>query len=194
MTDIALFHSVLGIRPGVLDASERLRSAGHTVHVVDQYDGRTFDDYEEAGAFADDLGFPELMRRALTAVEPLRDGFVVSGFSNGAGMAEYVAVNRRVSAAVLFAGALPLHYLGDVSWPAGVPAQVHQTLDDPFRSDEDTASFAQSLRDVGADVEIFDYPGSGHLFTDASRPDEFDATSTELLWERVLPFVASAGH
>ena len=29
MTRIALFHSVLGVRPGVLDAAERLRAAGH---------------------------------------------------------------------------------------------------------------------------------------------------------------------
>jgi len=48
MTTIALFHSVLGVRPGVLDAAEMLRSHGHTVHVVDQYDGRVFDDYDTA--------------------------------------------------------------------------------------------------------------------------------------------------
>lgn len=39
---IALFHSVLGVRTGVLDAAARLRAAGHDVQVVDQYDGRVF--------------------------------------------------------------------------------------------------------------------------------------------------------
>src|SRR6478609_10218664 len=108
MTDIALFHSILGVRPGVLDAADQLRAAGHTVHVVDQYDGRSFDDYDVADVFADSLGYPELMRRALAGVESLPDGFVVAGFSNGAGMAEHVAVNRAVRGALLFAGALPL--------------------------------------------------------------------------------------
>ncbi|GAA1206737.1 hypothetical protein GCM10009655_02330 [Rhodoglobus aureus] len=42
-----------------------------------------------------------------------------------------------------------------------------------------------------ASVEVFDYPGAGHLFTDSSLPAEFDAESTELLWSRVLPFCAS---
>ena len=193
MTDVALFHSILGVRPGVLDAAERLGAAGHTVHVVDQYDGRTFDDYDEADVFAESVGYPELMRRALTAVESLPDGFVVAGFSNGAGMAEHVAVNRPVSGALLFSGALPLRFLGDVSWPSGVPAQIHQTLDDPFRSDENTVEVAQSIRDAGGEVELFDYPGAGHLFTDTSMVDEFDAESAELMWERVLAFLAALG-
>ena len=35
-----------------------LREHGHSVHVVDQYAGRTFDDYEAATAYADSLGYP----------------------------------------------------------------------------------------------------------------------------------------
>ncbi len=60
----------------------------HSVLVVDQYDGRAFDDYDEADAFVQSIGsYPELMRRAVGAVEALRDGFVVAGFSNGGAMA-----------------------------------------------------------------------------------------------------------
>src|ERR1700709_1841697 len=62
---VALFHSVLGIREGIAEAAARLRGNGHDVVVVDQYDGRTFDDYEEAAAFANSIGFPTLMNRAL---------------------------------------------------------------------------------------------------------------------------------
>jgi len=52
MTTVALFHSVLGVRQGVLDAADRLRLDGHDVLVVDLYDGRTFDDYTPAMSFA----------------------------------------------------------------------------------------------------------------------------------------------
>ena len=79
MTQIALFHSVLGVRPGVIDAAERLRAAGHEVEVVDQYGGRVFDDYDEASAHAETIGYPVLMDRAVAAVEHLRDGFVAAG-------------------------------------------------------------------------------------------------------------------
>lgn len=61
MSHIALFHSVLGVRPGVLDAAERLRAEGHDVTVVDQYEGRVFDDYGEADEFARSIGYPALM-------------------------------------------------------------------------------------------------------------------------------------
>ena len=47
MTTFALVHSVLGVRPGVALAADRLRAAGHDVLVVDQYKGRVFDDYDE---------------------------------------------------------------------------------------------------------------------------------------------------
>jgi hypothetical protein len=75
VAQIALFHSVLGVRRGVTDAAERLRAAGHDVEVVDQYEGRVFDDYLVAGAYAESVGYPRLMERAVAAVEGLRDGF-----------------------------------------------------------------------------------------------------------------------
>ena len=36
MAQVALFHSVLGVRPGIHEAATRLRAAGHDVLVVDQ--------------------------------------------------------------------------------------------------------------------------------------------------------------
>ena len=193
MAQIALFHSVLGVRPGIDDAAARLRGAGHEVTVVDQYAGRVFDDYDEAGAFAEELGYPELMRRAVAAVEPLPDGFVAAGFSNGGGMAEHVATQRRVAGVVMLSGALPLAMLGAETWPAGVPAQIHSAADDPFRRQEWVHAVAASVRAAGAAVEVFDYAGAGHLFTDPSLPAEHQPDEAALLWERVLAFGPLAG-
>jgi dienelactone hydrolase len=192
MTRIALFHSVLGVRPGIHDAAERLRAGGHEVLVVDQFDGRVFDDYEEAGAHTEAVGFRELMRRALAAVEALPDGFVAAGFSNGAGMAEYVATQRRCAGALLFSGALPTAMLGATGWPAGVPVQLHYTTGDPARHQEWVDALAAEVRAADAPFELFDYPGTGHLFTDASLPAEYDAESAELLWQRALRFCRTA--
>jgi dihydrofolate reductase len=44
MAEVVLFHSVLGLRPGVIAAADRLRAAGHTVYTPDFYDGEMFDD------------------------------------------------------------------------------------------------------------------------------------------------------
>ena len=92
----------------------------------------------------------------------------------------------------MIAGAIPVSALdGDVRWPAGVPAQTHSTLDDPWREQEE---IEQAVRDVeagGGTIEVFDYPGSGHLFTDPTLPAEYDAVATETFWSRALPFVRS---
>jgi dienelactone hydrolase len=172
----------------VLDAAERLTSHGHDVRVVDQYHGRSFLDYEEAQAYVVSVGFPTLMQSALEATANLADGFVVAGFSNGAGMAEQVAIQRRVAAAVLLSGALPLAFLGAATWP-GVPVQLHYARHDPFRNDEWVAQLLGEVRASGASAELHDYPAHGHLFTDPSRPEEYDPSSAELLWTRVLRFL-----
>lgn len=170
----------------MIDAAERLRAAGHAVEVVDQYDGRVFDDYDEASKYAEGVGFPALMERAVAAVASLPEGFIAAGFSNGGGMAEYVATQRGVGGVLMLSGTLPLDMLGAAAWPDGVPAQIHYTLDDPFRRQDWIDAVAASVRAV----EVFDYSGSGHLFTDASLPDDCDAEAAETLWQRVLDFCA----
>jgi len=40
-------------------------------------------------------------------------------------------------------------------------------------------------------AELHEYEGSGHLFTDESRPDEFDPRATEALWTHVDAFLRS---
>jgi dienelactone hydrolase len=190
MPQIALFHSVLGVRPGVLDAAGRLQAAGHEVTVVDQYEGRVFDDYAEASTYAASVGYPELMQRALAAVAPPQDGFIAAGFSNGGAMSEYVATQRRVAGVLMLSGALPLDMLGAGGWPARVRAQIHYTLEDPFRQQAAVDSVVEAIRAAAGVVEVFDYPGDGHLFTDASLPTEHNVANAQLLWQRVLAFCA----
>jgi dienelactone hydrolase len=187
---VALFHSVLGARAGIGEAADRLRDAGHDVIVVDQYEGRTFHDYDEANRFVEEIGFPTLMQRALDAVAQLDDGFAVMGFSNGGGMATYVALNRRVSRVALCSGALPLDRIGTKNWPAGVPAQLHYAIDDPFKTAGSVESVMESVNRAGAAAEYIQYPTSGHLFTDRSLPQEFDEQSAAVMWDHVTRFLS----
>ncbi len=195
MTTVVLFHSVLGVRKGVLDAADRLRGAGHDVVLPDLFDGRTFDVYEPALEFAlKETGFPTLLGRAVDSVTDVPDGFVVAGFSLGCAMAAFVATQRPVSGVLMIAGAIPVSGFGDgVTWPTGVPAQTHATLDDPWREQEEIDDAVREIEAGGGTIEVFDYPGSGHLFTDPTLPDEYDAATTELFWSRALPFVAACG-
>jgi dienelactone hydrolase len=187
MAIIALFHSVLGVRPGLLEFAEALRAAGHEVHVIDQNDGKVFDEYEPAMADMEKVGFPTLTAKAVEAVADLPDGFVTAGFSNGAGMAEFVAGRRPVSGVLMFAGAIGLEWL-DMTWPPGVPAQIHTTIDDPWREQEAIDSVAQAVREAGGMIEVFDYPGSGHVFADSSKADENQPAEADLMMNRIKAF------
>jgi dienelactone hydrolase len=195
MTMVAIFHSVLGVRQGILDAAQRLRQDGHDVLVVDLYQGRTFDDYPPAMSFAwEELGQEVLMERAVEAVADLPDGFVPAGFSLGCILAVHVATQRTVSGVLMVAGAIPVSaFGGGVRWPAGVPAQTHSTLADPWRQQEELDQTVRDIEAGGGTIEVFDYPGSGHLFTDPTLPAEYDPLSTETFWRRVLPFVRACG-
>jgi dienelactone hydrolase len=187
---IALYHSVLGVRTGVLDAAQRLRNEGYGVTVVDQYDGRVFDDYARASAYAESVGYPHLMQIALDAVSSIAEPLVCAGFSNGGGMAQFVAANRPgVAGALLMSGVMDPAMIGITAWPPSVPAQVHYTRGDPFRNEEWLAAGVKAITDSGASLEQFDYEGSGHLFTDPSLPGEYDEHSAALLWQRAFTFL-----
>ena len=199
MTRIALFHSALGVRPGVLAAAEVFESAGHQVRVIDQYSGRVFDDYEEADSYTSEIGFPALMQLALDGVADLETPFVAAGFSNGGGMAEFVTAARDGSAGgvagcLQFSGALPLEMLGLSDWQAATPVQLHYSAGDPFWNEEWVAAYLEDVRASGSHLEtFFDYPVAGHLFTDASLPGEYDEASANLLFSRSLDFLRNIG-
>jgi dienelactone hydrolase len=197
VAEVVLFHSVLGIRQGVLDAAARLESMGHVVHVADLYGGGTvFDDYGEASKHVESMGgVPELLRRTREAARSLPERLVYGGFSNGGVAAEYLAATRPGAlGAVLFAAGIPLEMFARVegeeisAWPTGVPVQVHYTVDDPFRDPVD--GLQASVEAAGASFTLYEYPGSGHLFTDRTMVDEYDESATQLLWTRVAGFLA----
>jgi dienelactone hydrolase len=194
MAEVVLFHSVLGLRPGVISAAERLRAAGHTLHTPDYFDGEVFDDLEEGSRKEEKLGYQEIARRTKESVSGLPEGLVYAGFSLGAVHAEVLAASRAGAlGAVLMHGAVPVEalkeYFGIESWPEGVPVQVHYAVDDPWvEAEEEVAPLGEAVRGAGAAFEAHTYPGSGHLFSDHELP-EYDRASSEAMWHRVLTFL-----
>ena len=195
MAEVVLFHSALGLRPGVTAAADRLRAAGHTVHAPDYYDGEVFEDLDEGLRKRDALGYTEIARRAREAVAGLPAGLVFAGFSLGAVPAELLAAGRSgARGAVLMHGAIPIEGLGDFGvdhWPERVPVQVHYAAEDPWVEAEEVDALGEAFRRAGAAYEEYTYPGSGHLFADPDLP-EYDRASSEAMWRRVFAFLDRA--
>ena len=128
------------------------------------------------------------MARALTGTLDLPDKFLAVGFSNGAVMAEYIALQRPVAGVVLVSTAVEMAELGAQAWPADVAVQVHHAMDDEWKEPQQMIDFVGQVQVAGADVEVHDYQRGGHLFTDPSKADEYDEAGAELFFQRALEF------
>jgi dienelactone hydrolase len=192
VAEIVLFHSALGLRPGVFEAADRLRAAGHVVHTPDLFEGTApMAEYTPAMARIRAIGIPTLAARARAAVEPLPHKLVYAGFSLGASFAAMLAATRPGAvAALLLHGAPDPAKLGVTTWPPAVPVQIHFMLDDRWRSTSAIAKLSRLIRKSGTDCAVFDYPGNAHLFTDPGLPAEFDPQAAELMWTRVLEILS----
>jgi dienelactone hydrolase len=77
------------------------------------------------------------------------------------------------------------------SWPEAVPLQIHMMDADPWAAEDRAA--AEALVEKAPTAELFLYPGSGHLFADASSGD-YEEEAAALLKERTLAFLRRVGR
>ncbi|MBN9604993.1 MAG: dienelactone hydrolase family protein [Actinomycetales bacterium] len=188
MATILMFHHVQGLTPGMHAFADRLRTAGHEVHVPDLFDGRTFASIPEGFAYRKGVDVDALADAAAAA---LPTDLVYAGFSLGAMPAQRLAQTRAgARAALLFEACAPLGDDGFGPWPPDVPAQIHgMDADEFFVGDGDVVAAERIVQTVpGSELHL--YPGDGHLFSDSSLPS-YDPAATELLVERVLAFLES---
>ncbi|OEU97108.1 dienelactone hydrolase family protein [Streptomyces oceani] len=187
MAHVLLFHSAYGLRPAVSTAAERLRSAGHTVHVPDLYDGRTTETVEEGMRLKDEIGQDELLTRAVRAAAPHSDqGLVYAGLSLGGALAQNLALGDTKAR-----GLLLLHGTSDLADDASapdLPVQLHVADPDPFEPHDWLNAWYLRMQRAGADTEVYRYPGAGHLYTDPELSDH-DAPAAEQTWRTALGFL-----
>ena len=190
MAEVLLFHHAQGLTPGVQEFAERLRAAGHTVHVPDLYDGHVFDNLEAGIGYASEVGFGTVTERGLHTVDALPEGLVYAGFSLGVMPAQMLAQTRPgAKGALFFHSCVPTAEF-ETPWPAGVPVQIHGMDHDELFVEEGDLDAARALLKEAPDAELFLYPGDEHLFADSSLAS-YDADATELLTQRTLAFLAA---
>ncbi|AJF63509.1 dienelactone hydrolase family protein [Streptomyces vietnamensis] len=188
MAEVLLFHHSLGLTEGVGAFADELRRAGHTVHVPDLYEGRTFEDLEAGVGYAQEVGFDTITARGERAAGGLPGEIVYAGFSLGVLPAQKLAQTRPGAAgALLFGGCVPVAAFGP-EWPQGVPTQVHGMDADPYFVDDGDLAAARELVAGAGDRELFLYPGTAHLFMERGTPEHVPEAAA-LCTERVLCFL-----
>ena len=184
---MVLFHSVIGRRPAVLAAADLLRAGGHTVVAPDLYGGRVAATADEGFALCEQIGWPVILRRSRQALAGLPADTVLAGLSMGASVAAALLDERPGTA-----GLLLLHNTGGgdaEAVRAGLPLHLHIAEPDRYQPAAEVAAWEQAMSGAGAAVQVFRYPGAGHLFTDPDDPD-FDEPAAALAWERSLRFLS----
>src|SRR5262245_15462222 len=117
MAEVLLFHHAQGQTRGFHAFADELRTAGHTVHTPDLYDGRTFPTLEEGIAHAQEIGFGTLLERGVREADELPAELVYAGFSLGVMPAQKLAQARPgARGALLFYSCIPASEFG--AWPA----------------------------------------------------------------------------
>lgn len=187
MAEVLLFHHAHGLTSGMRNFAERLRRAGHIVHIPDLYEGRIFDDFEEGMAYAQHVGLGSIIERGRAATEGLPSHLVYAGFSLGVLPAQMLTQSRPgAKGALLFHACVPTSEFGP--WPRGVPVQIHGMDADELFVEEGDLDAARALVQTTTDAELFLYPGKQHLFADNSLHSH-DEHAAGLLTDRVLSFL-----
>jgi dienelactone hydrolase len=184
---VIMFHSVYGLRPAVLAAAAQLRAAGHEVIAPDLYAGQVAATVDEGFVLCDQIGWPVILRRARQALAGLPPEAVLAGLSMGAAVAAALLGERPGTAGLLLVHNTGSGDTGSVR--PGLRLQLHIADPDVYQSVAEVAAWEQSMTDAGAAVQVFRYPGAGHLFTDPGTADH-DGPAAELAWQRGLSFLA----
>lgn len=191
VAELLLFHHVQGLTTGVIAFSEALRSAGHVVHTPDLFDGAVFGSIDAGAAYAEAVGFGEIIERGVSAADDYPDATVFVGISLGVLPAQKLAQTRpNAAGAVLLEACAPISEFGD-GWPVGLSVQIHGMDADQFFAGEGDIEAARSLVERASEsprAELFTYSGDTHLFTDTSLLS-YDRAATSLVVERMIDFL-----
>lgn len=188
MAEVLLFHHALGRTKGIHRFADELRTAGHTVHVPDLFEGHTFSSIDDGLAYVEKIGFDHIIDRGVQAAEELPEALVYVGFSLGVVPAQKISQTRPgAMGALFFYSCVPTEAFG-CPWPSNLPVQIHGMDRDPYFVDEGDIDAARALVASANHGELFLYPGDHHYFADPTLAS-YVPSAAALLTQRVLTFL-----
>ncbi len=188
-----------GLVDHIVDVCDRFAGEGFTALAPDLYHGTTVPNREpdDAAKAMMALDLERAARDLSGAVDFLQahdsvrgHGVAVVGFGMGGGLALWLGTLRpdAVRAVVPFSGIAPDG--AHPEWSALTAAvEGHFATHDDMNSPEAVAAFEATLTDLGKEVRIFAYPGTGHAFFDDTRPEVYDEDAARQAWVRTLEFL-----
>lgn len=189
---VLVLHAWWGLNDFIKGFCQRLADKGFTVLAPDLYRGKIARTIPEAEALRDQLDANSQQAAAdvLAAADRLRDltgqPIAVVGFSLGGYFALQLSAERpeAVDRVVAF------YTDSDTDFSAARASYLgHFAENDPYEPPEAVRALEDSLRAAGRPYTFHTYPGTGHWFFEADRPDAYDPAAAQLAWQRTLAFL-----
>ena len=190
---VLVLHAWWGLTDFFKNFCDRLAGEGFVVLAPDLYHGATAATIDQAEHLSSKLGRAQATKEVTAAADHLRshpnvkgDRFAMVGFSLGAYWGSWLVENRPsdIAAAVLFYGKRPGDYSGTQASFLG-----HFAERDEFESLPSVRKVEKQMRAAGKQVTFHIYPGTGHWFFEADRPEEYHPAAAQLAWERTVAFL-----
>ena len=190
---VLVLHAWWGLTDFFKSFCDRLAGEGFVVLAPDLYHGATAATIEQADHLSSKLSRAQATKEIPAAADRLRshpnvkgDLFAMVGFSLGAYWGSWLVENRPsdIAAAVLFYGKRPGDYSGTRASFLG-----HFAEKDDFESLPSVRRVEKQIRAAGRQVTFHIYPGTGHWFFEADRPEAYQPAAAQLAWERTVAFL-----
>jgi carboxymethylenebutenolidase len=195
---VVIIQEWWGINDQLREVCDAWAADGFVALAPDLYRGVVTTEPDEAGKLMMSLNIEQAAKDMVGAVDALAahkavhsGGVGVVGFCMGGALALWLATLRPENVRAV------APFYGVIGWPATTPdwsrlagpVQGHYAENDDFASPAAVATFADELRALGKQVEIFTYPGTEHAFTNHQRPEVYNADATALAFDRAKTFL-----
>ncbi len=188
---VLVLHAWWGLNDYFRGFCDRLAGEGFTALAPDLFSGRIARTIEEAEKLNAQLNEPvDIPPLVLSAAEELskhssRQRLGVIGFSFGAYWARWLAQEKTdlIRAVTIF------YSNGWNIQPSNAAYLGHFAETDPYITREGIEELEQGLKAFNRPTAFYTYPGTGHWFMEADRPDAYKEQAAELAWERTIAFL-----
>ena len=195
---VLVLHAWWGLNDFFKGLCERLASEGFVALAPDLYRGKIASTIDEAEQLTSTLNSDETTRDVVGAVEYLRghpavrgDALGAIGFSMGAAWALLLSsafTPDALAAVVLFYGNHAGIERNDYA-KSRAAFLGHFAPEDEWEPFDEVRQTEERMQAAGKDVTFHLYPGTGHWFFEAGRPDAYHAEAAGLAWERTVAFL-----
>ncbi len=184
-----------GLNDQIRRTADRFAADGFLAFAPDFYNGVVTKEPDEAQKLMLGLQMPRVAAIVADAAAALlqrpeagSSKAAVSGYCMGGGLALLApTVSDDVVATSAYYPATPwADYQPEWAKYSGKVAQIHTSEGDGGSTADHIVAARDAIEAADGSVEVFDYAGTHHAFTNDDRPEVYDAAATDVAWARTV--------